>query len=305
MINVSSQNVHLRLDLAYKGTNFSGWAKQPGQRTVQGVLEDALGKIFRQTVTISVAGRTDAGVHAQGQVAHCDVPSALWQDLPGRSDTVPEIALLRRLFGVLARDRNTDVAVRRVQQVDCSFDARFCALSRRYIYKIQDQIEFADPLAEDTLIYPKGKLDVIRMAKAAQYLIGEHDFYSFSKPRAGASTVREIFQCEWKRVEQSDELGHGRSIIILNIQADAFTHSMVRSIVGASLFVGTGKREPDWFKYLLQLGQAQIPSRDPAVAVAPPQGITLLEVTYPDTVEQWVKQQELARRVRGRKSLRG
>jgi tRNA pseudouridine38-40 synthase len=169
--------VRVRLDLGYDGTDFSGWAAQPGRRTVQGVLEDALMVVTRSPspLRLTVAGRTDAGVHATGQVAHVDLPDGV--DLTG---------LHRRLQGRLP----DDVAIRGVSRAPAGFHARFAALGRRYQYRVTDGVP--DPLRRrDTLAWRR-PLDVGAMAAAAADLVGEHDFAAYCRPRAGATTVRTL-----------------------------------------------------------------------------------------------------------------
>lgn len=243
--------MRLRLDVAYDGTQFSGWAVQPGRRTVQGELESALGTILRLPgVPLTVAGRTDAGVHATGQVAHCDVPS------------FPD-GLLRRLAGVLPGD----VRVRSVAAAPAEFDARFSALWRRYVYRIADGPGGGDPLRRwQVLAWPR-RLDVTVMDAAAQRLVGLHDFAAFCKRREGATTVRALERLAVVRI--GDEVA---CIVV----ADAFCHSMVRSLVGALLAVGEGRRPVQWPAALLTLGH-----RAGDVVVAPAHGLTLVEVGYP------------------------
>jgi tRNA pseudouridine38-40 synthase len=260
--------IRLRLDLAYDGTDFAGWARQPGLLTVQGIVEGALETVLRvETAALTVAGRTDAGVHARGQVAHLDVA-----ELP---DDVP--ALARRCNGVLP----ADVRIRSVIVAPPGFDARFSALSRRYAYRITDG--FLDPLRRhDTVAVPR-ELDVEAMHAAAQRLLGEHDFAAFCKHREGASTVRRLLRLDVHRAE----------VITAAVEADAFCHSMVRSLVGALIAVGEGKRDVDWPAGVLAGKQ-----RDSAVTVAPAHGLTLEEVRYPPDAEL-AQRAEQTRRFRG------
>jgi tRNA pseudouridine38-40 synthase len=243
--------VRVRLDIAYDGTDFSGWAVQPGRRTVQGVLQEALARIVRAPVALTVAGRTDAGVHALGQVAHADLPAP-----------IPEA---RRLNGALP----ADVRVRAATVVPSSFDARFGALWRRYVYLVADGR--ADPLRRRHVLGWPRSLDVEAMARAAAKLVGEHDFVAFCRRREGASTVRAVQSFDVARV--GDE-------IALTVQADAFCHSMVRSLVGALIAVGEGRREESWSASLLTRT-----ARADEVTVAPPHGLTLLAVGYPRDAE--------------------
>jgi len=247
--------VRVRLDVSYEGTDFSGWARQPGQRTVQAVLEEALATILRlPAVALTVAGRTDAGVHATGQVAHCDVP-----ELPD--------GLLRHLAGVLP----PDVRVRRVQEVVADFDARFSALRRRYEYRIADAPGGAEPLRRRFVLGWPRSLDVQLMAAAAHPLLGLHDFVAFCRRREGATTVRSL---ERLTVERSGPE------IVATVVADAFCHSMVRSLVGALIAVGEGRRPADWPASLFDRD-----SRAGDVPVAAAHGLTLAAVEYPADAE--------------------
>ena len=293
----------LRLDLAYDGTAFSGWAAQPGLRTVEGVLTSALATILRQDVRLTVAGRTDAGVHAAHQVAHLDVDEEAWGCLPGRSRRAPQAALLTRLAGVLAREAQasagghglgavprgaSDVVVSAAAVVPDAFDARFSALSRRYTYRVADALASRDPARRATVLWVPGRLDVGAMADSAAPLLGEHDFLSYCRPRQGATTVRTLRSLTWRRVEQGADAG----LVTLEVEADAFCHSMVRSLVGAALAVGQGRKGSDWPGTLLVAR-----SRRTAAPVAPPHGLTLEEVTYPVDAELAV-QAERARVLR-------
>ena len=251
--------VRLRLDLAYDGAQFHGWARQPGQRTVQQTLEDALGRLLGQDPgpALTVAGRTDAGVHARGQVAHADVPAAAWDRAAA--------AALRRLAGLLP----PDVRVRVIAPAPAGFDARFSALSRRYSYRVCDNPAVIDPLRRgDTLWYPRA-LDLDRMNEAALGCLGEHDFAAFCRRREAATTVRALLELRWERPAPG--------IAQARVVADAFCHNMVRALVGALLAVGDGSAPPAW---LAQVLAARV--RDSAVRVAPPHPLCLEEVRYPD-----------------------
>ncbi len=248
----------VRIDLSYDGGGFSGWARQPGQRTVQQVLEDALTLVMRTDppVQLTVAGRTDAGVHARGQVAHADLPATAWLEVAP--------AILRRLAGLLP----PDVRIRRIAPAPDGFDARFSALSRRYSYRVCDDVTGPDPLRRhDTLWYRRG-VEVGAMNEAAGLLLGEHDFAAFCRRREGATTVRELLSLSWARPEPT--------VAEATVVADAFCHSMVRALAGALLKVGEGARPPSWPAQVLT---ARI--RDPGVPVVPPHGLCLEEVRYP------------------------
>ena len=272
----------IRLDLAYDGTFFSGWAAQPGLRTVEGVLTSALATVLREPVRLTVGGRTDAGVHAAAQVAHFDTSPEAWAALPGRSDRLPEAALLTRLTGVLAREAQTslprtprgagDVVVTGARSVPEAFDARFGALSRRYSYRIADAAAPRDPARRATVLWLPDRLDVRAMEASAEPLLGEHDFLSYCKPRQGATTIRTLRTLTWRRAAAGPDAG----LVVLTVVADAFCHSMVRSLVGAGLAVGQGRKPVTWPGELLAAR-----TRQSAAPVAPPHGLTLEEVTYP------------------------
>jgi tRNA pseudouridine38-40 synthase len=258
--------VRLRLDLAYDGTDFHGWATQPGLRTVQGLLEDALAQVLRlERVGVTCAGRTDTGVHARGQVVHADVDPDAVVRAAGRSAETPPRALLRRLNGVLP----PDVRVRSVVEAPDGFDARFSAVWRRYAYRIADRPGLVDPLARRHVLAWSRPLDLGAMNLAAGGLVGEHDFAAFCRRREGATTIRTLLDLAWER----DEAG----LAVARVRADAFCHTMVRSLVGVMLPVGEGRRPASWAADVLT---ARV--RHPGVTVAPPHGLTLEEVAYPD-----------------------
>lgn len=286
----ADETVRLRLDLRYDGTDFAGWATQPGLRTVQGTLEDALTTVLRlpAPARLTVAGRTDAGVHARGQVAHLDVPAVAWHAVPGRSDRTPEEALASRLAGVLGRDARPrgagDVVVHGVRVAPPGFDARFSAVWRRYAYRVADTPAARDPLRRRDVLWHGRPLDVGAMDVAAQWLRGEHDFAAYCKPREGATTIRTLEELRWER--QADGL------VVATVRADAFCHSMVRALVGASLAVGEGRRPVDWPAAVLAASR-----RDPGVTVVAAHGLTLEEVGYPADAELATRAQQ-ARNVR-------
>ena len=269
-----------RLDLAYDGTDFHGWARQGELRTVQGLLAAALRTALGRDgeVGLVAAGRTDAGVHARGQVAHVDIdPIELDRMSIPRDD--PD-TLRRRLTGLLPED----IVVRSVTGVSADFDARFSALSRHYRYRIADSPLVRDPLRRrDTVDHPR-RLDLAAMNLAAAALVGEHDFASFCRPRPGASTIRRVLECAWSRDEE------GRAV--LDVAADAFCHSMVRALVGALVAVGSGRRDPSWVVEILDSRR-----RGPGVPVMPARGLTLEEVRYPQAGE-WSARQRTTRAVR-------
>jgi tRNA pseudouridine38-40 synthase len=265
-------SLRIRLDLDYDGTDFSGWAVQPGRRTVAGVLGSALATVLRvpeTDVALVVAGRTDAGVHANGQVCHVDVPPDAWRALPGRASLLPPAAvLLRRLRGVLAGD----VRVRAAAVAPPGFDARFSALRRRYAYRLSDDPAGVLPLRRRDVAWAVRPLDVTAMDEASRPLAGLHDFAPFCRRREGATTVRTLQEYTWVR----DDDG----LVVARVVADAFCHSMVRSLVGAAVAVGDGRRPVTWLAAMLAGGV-----RDPGVVVAPPHGLVLEEVAYPPDAE--------------------
>jgi len=252
--------VRVRLDLSYDGSEFSGWAKQAGgRRTVQGEIEDALRTVTRTkdtTYELTVAGRTDAGVHARGQVAHVDLPEELWAEHREK--------LLKRLAGRLSKD----VRVWSLTEAPAGFNARFSAVWRRYAYRVTDEPGGVDPLLRSHVLWHDWPLDVDAMNQAAERLLGEHDFAAYCKKREGATTIRTLQQLSLVRGEDG--------VITATVRADAFCHNMVRSLIGALLFVGDGHRGPDWPGKVLAAGV-----RDSAVHVVRPHGLTLEEVGYP------------------------
>jgi tRNA pseudouridine38-40 synthase len=273
--------VRLRIDLAYDGSAFHGWARQHGLRTVQGDVERAFDTVLRTTGTsLTVAGRTDTGVHARGQVAHVDVVPASLTAAAGRSREPAEATVVRRLNGVL----DGDVRILRVAEAPEAFNARFSALWRRYTYRIADRPESVDPLTRaHVLVWPRA-LDEAAMNEAAVLLLGEHDFAAFCRKRKGATTVRALRELHWHR-------DGGR--LEATVRADAFCHNMVRALVGCMLSVGEGRHEPAWALQVLRAGV-----RDPAVTVVQARGLTLEEVAYPPD-EDLAERARASRRVRG------
>jgi tRNA pseudouridine38-40 synthase len=257
--------VRIRLDVAYDGTDFHGWAAQPGLRTVEGELTAALATALRvEAVEVVCAGRTDTGVHARGQVTHVDADDDLLAGSAGRSTDPPLQALLRRLNGILP----ADVRVRRAAQASPYFDARFGALWRRYAYRIADRPESVDPLVRSHVLAWPRPLDLDAMNAAAEALVGRHDFASFCKQREGATTIRTLLELSWARDQSGVAVG--------TVRADAFCHSMVRSLVGCLIAVGEGRRSAAWAAEMLEAE-----ARNPAVAVVQAHGLTLEEVAYP------------------------
>jgi tRNA pseudouridine38-40 synthase len=267
------RTVRLRIDLAYDGSGFSGWAAQPGRRTVEDVVAAALGRVLRLPGPpgLTVAGRTDAGVHARGQVAHADVPEDAWAPLADRGPAAHKVHGVQGVYGAVARLAavlSADVRVHAVGVAPEGFDARFSALWRRYSYRVCDDPAGADPLRRHETLWSFRRLDVAAMNEAARPCLGEHDFAAFCRRRPGATTIRTLRRLEWQRD------GHG--VAVATVVADAFCHNMVRSLAGALLAVGEGRRPPGWPAAVLAAAV-----RDPAVRVLPPHGLTLEEVGYP------------------------
>ena len=273
MDSTVSHSLRLRLDLAYDGTDFHGWARQEGLRTVEGLLAAALDTATGAAHRLTVAGRTDAGVHARGQVVHVDVGEAELDRAVGRSGLEATEALRRRLAALLARESDgprgtSDLVVTKVSYAPAGFDARFSALARSYTYRICDDPRSYDPLRRRDVLWLGERLDVDAMNRAARPLLGEHDFLSYCKPREGATTIRELQRLEAVRTA---------GLVEVTAQADAFCHSMVRALVGALMRVGTGRRGEDWPSRRLAER-----SRDTGEAVvAPPHPLTLESVRYP------------------------
>lgn len=260
------ETARLRLDLAYDGTDFHGWARQKGDvRTVQSVLEDTLTMILRHDVELTVAGRTDAGVHARHQVAHFDVPA---DRLDQRSIGGEPRRLVRRLAKLLP----DDIRVQDVRYVPADFDARFSALQRSYVYRVTTNPAGALPTrARDTATWNRA-VDIDAMQRAATTLVGLHDFAAFCKYKPHATTIRELHSMEWHDVSTPDE----PELYEAHVVADAFCWSMVRSLVGCCLAAGEGRRDVDFAAALLKEDK-----RSSECPFAPAKGLTLVGVEYP------------------------
>jgi tRNA pseudouridine38-40 synthase len=266
--------LRLRLDVAYDGTDFSGWAVQPDRRTVAGVLTEALVRLFDTPTGLTVAGRTDAGVHATAQVCHVDVPRPSWEQANTTRHPAPDAStnstVLRRLAGLLP----PDVRVTAVAVVPAEFDARFATLRRRYAYRVTDDPAGPAPLRRfDTLAWPR-PLDPAAMNEAAAHLLGEHDFAAFCRRKDNATTIREVQRLTWT----PDPDG----VLVADVAADAFCQAMVRSLVGALLAVGDARRPTTWPATLLTRRE-----RASDITVAPAHGLTLVGVDYPADPTDW------------------
>lgn len=273
------ETTRLRLDLAYDGTAFSGWAAQPGLRTVQGEIEAAIAVLLRASgdeVRLTVGGRTDAGVHARGQVAHLDVGAehlAKWGATQRRSEgsvgpaDEAERIMTRRLNGVLQRSAS-DIAIHSVAPAPAGFDARFSAIKRRYEYRLRPENARRDPLtARFTADVPR-TLDLALMQRVSADLLGLQDFTTFCKAREGATAVRELLAFDWRETEDG--------AFAARIEADAFCHSMVRALVGSVVAVGHGRIAD---AELLELRDAR--ERTSRFTVMPAHGLSLEEIGYP------------------------
>ena len=235
---------------------------------MQGELQRVLGHLLHTEAEVQCAGRTDAGVHARGQVAHVDVP--VW----------PEDVDARRLNRALP----DDIRVHRIGPAPAGFDARFSAIWRRYSYRVSDDGLGPDPLLRRHVLAWTKPLDLDAMNRVAEDLLGEHDFAPFCKQREFATTVRAVQALHWDR----DDAG----LAVMTIQADAFCHSMVRSLVGAMLPVGEGRRPVAWPGEVLRSGR-----KDSAVTTMPAHPLVLEAVGYPPD-DQLLDRQRETRSVR-------
>jgi tRNA pseudouridine38-40 synthase len=247
----------LRIDLSYDGTNFSGWAIQPDRRTVQQCIEEAIRTVAQAKAETIVAGRTDAGVHATGQVIHVDVPENLE---------------LNDLAYKLNRILDEDIRINQIQIAPTAFHARFSALRRYYEYRILDENKVIPPLARFNTESWYRPLDVDQMNHASALLLGTHDFAAFCKFREGATTIRTLETYQWRR----DRDGY----LVGDVVADAFCYSMVRNLVGAIVCVADGRKESDWISTLLENKERVSDS-----LVFPARGLSLYKVDYPDDAE--------------------
>ena len=247
----------LRIDIAYDGTNFSGWAIQPDRRTVQEVVETALSTVAQSPAQTIVAGRTDAGVHATGQVIHVDLPETLELD---------------DLAYKLNRILDEDVRINTIEIAPVAFHARFSALRRYYEYRILDENKVIQPLARLNTASWYRPLDVDVMNRASALLLGTHNYAAFCKYREGATTIRTLETYQWRRDEEG--------CLVADVVADAFCYSMVRNLVGAIVCVADGRKDPEWISTLLEDKERVSDS-----LVFPARGLTLYKVDYPDAAE--------------------
>ena len=275
--------VNLRLDISYDGTCFHGWATQSGLRTVQQSIEDALRLVLRlgTSYTLTVAGRTDAGVHAPGQVANIVVPRASLEQrsLHGEAGT-----LTRRLNKLL----DEDIQITRVSEVSPDFDARFSALRRHYEYRVSTSPIGPSPLRRLDTAWWKKPVDIALLQAAGELFVGLHDFAAVCKHKPHATTIRSLEEFSWEDISTPRE----PDTYLARVTADAFCWSMVRSLVGACLAVGEGRKEPYFPQQLLTMRE-----RSPEVQVAPACGLTLVGVTYPAESE-FAERADATRRMR-------
>jgi len=262
---IPAVTTRLRLTVAYDGAGFRGFAAQPGQRTVSGVLADAIAVVVGHRVELVCAGRTDAGVHAKGQVVHVDV-----------RDGVDTARLVRSVNTLL----KPSVAVRSAEVAPPGFDARRSARARHYRYLILEDVA-PDPLLAPVSWHVAEPLDLRAMASAADALLGEHDFRAFCRrvPGSDAATPinRRVLDARFAEVAvPAGEIGPGARLLRFDIVAGSFCHQMVRSVVGTLVEVGRGRRRASDVNWMLQSGDR---SRAGGV-IAPPQGLCLIEVDY-------------------------
>lgn len=316
-------SMRLRIDLAYDGTDFHGWATQPDLRTVQGEVEAAIAKVLHihaepgQAAAQSsypshddeawprlvVAGRTDTGVHALHQVCHLGIAQDVLARGVGHMDCTPAEALRRRLSHVLP----ADIAIHSVSVAPSGFDARFSALERVYVYRICDNARFLDPRMRGFVLGVDDRLNLDAMNAAVNHAIGLHDFGSFATPNPGGTTIREVKAAVWARVPQlpcvspdgnaAHEVPAAESgLVTFTIVADAFAHNMVRSLVQACLQVGRGRKSEDWFA-----DKIAHPVREGSTGPAPAKGLTLERVVYPDDSQL----AERAQAIRAKRTMPG
>lgn len=279
--------------MAYDGVGFFGWAKQPDRRTVQGEIERILHTVLRvpvddagEPLRLTVAGRTDTGVHASHQVCHLDISETILARCVGHMNVPPVVALTRRLQRMLPND----ITIHGINEAPQGFDARFSALERTYVYRIADRSSEIDPRMRGFVLHVDDDLDLETMNQAAAMTIGLHDFGSFATPNPGGTTIREVKTAYWRRIPQrpliDGEMTMGEryrtpsmesGLACFTIVADAFARNMVRSLVNGCVQVGIGKRSLDWFA-----DKMATPLREGSTGPIAPQGLTLEHIEYPD-----------------------
>lgn len=260
----------IRVKCQYDGTKFSGWSIQPDRRSVQGVVEDILSRVLNYPVTTTVAGRTDAGVHALGQIFHFDIPEQLrsnWE--------------LESLLYICNRLLTSEIRFVEIVDVPRDFHARYSALRRHYRYQLLDNAQTLDPLERVATTSYHRPLNEKLMNAASALLLGEHDFAAYCRPREGTTTIRSLEVFSWIRTPEG--------VLTASISADAFCHNMVRSLVGAMMMVGDGRWQVDEPATILK-GKIRHSH------IAPATGLTLMAVEYPEAGEYGAR----ARRVTSR-----
>ena len=310
--------VRLRMDLAYDGGGFHGWARQPGLRTVQGCIEHALslitgarksdGEVSHSQVVweprLVVAGRTDTGVHASHQVAHLDIPEVVLEACRGHMGVDGVLALERRLRHLLP----TDIVLLGLRTAPMGFDARFSALERTYLYRVSQGGRSGDPRMRGYVLDLEGSLDLEAMNEAAGECIGLHDFGSFARPNPGGTTIRKVKAAHWDLVPTVNLFGVApeqsavgylppfmeSGLTVFRIVADAFAHNMVRSLVAACIQVGQGRRSVQWFA-----DKVAHPLREGSTGPIDARGLTLEHVAYPPDDQL----AERAQAIRARRTL--
>ena len=268
-LNPESGFRRLRIDLAYDGTNFAGWAKQPDQRTLQGSIEAVLTRMLRVPVNTVVAGRTDAGVHATGQVIHVDLPKILEASRYRPDEELWEFEHFKFRFNQML---DAEIRILEVSAAPANFDARFSASARHYKYKLLDGNQDLPPLQRFDAATWFRPLNIELMNLASTALLGKHDFFTFCRYREGGTSMRNLLKFNWSRDPQG--------FVVCEIAADGFGWNMVRNLVGAAVCVGEGRFPPAWMSEILIQT-----TRVSDSYVFPARGLTLVRVDYPDAAE--------------------
>ena len=266
ILNPEDGYLRLKIELAYDGTRYAGWAKQPNQLTIQAEIESAIFKVTRNRSSTVVAGRTDAGVHAAHQIIHLDLPSDAAVSRYRPDENRWEIGNLAfRLNQIL----DEDIRILKVEVASQDFHARYSALSREYTYKILDGGRQIPPLQRFGVAPWYRELDLDLLNEVCAQLLGEHDFAAFCKFREASTTIRNLQEFSWQR----DNIG----FLVARIRADAFCYSMIRNLVGAAVCVGEKRFPAQW---MLDIFTAK--SRVSDSYVFPARGLTLVKIEYPD-----------------------